>query len=216
MLRWMVSRLKSRKRNFRRILFRIFRLAENGQRQFVRFRKNLNRNDPHLDLAGRQMRVYSIALPDHHFAIDPDHPFGANLLAGGKGRRARIDDALREAIMVPQVDEEQAAMVAHAMNPARNAHCLAGIAFPERAAGRGAVSMQSIRRRAFHLLGMPVYSAPFTRDLSGFRFGIFRFLLARNGGLRPPALSGFFHRSHPLGSKPACQKDFHHASGAAA
>ena len=118
--------------------------------------------------------------------------------------------------MVAQVHEEQPAMVALAMDPARQADCLAGVGASRARRRCGAVGMQSIRKRTLRLGGMPVYFAPFTRDLAAFDFGSFRFLLAGNGGLRPPALSGFFHRSHPLGSKPACQKDFHHASGAAA
>src|SRR5438445_13081037 len=43
--------------------------------------------------------------------------------------------------MVAQIDEQQPAMVANAMAPARQPNCLANIAVAERAAGVGPVTM---------------------------------------------------------------------------
>jgi hypothetical protein len=43
--------------------------------------------------------------------------------------------------MIAQIDEKHAAMVAHAMHPARDPGGLADIALSERAAGMGAVTM---------------------------------------------------------------------------
>ena len=59
------------------------------------------------------------ALP--HQAVDPDHPFRAQLFGGLEGRRIRVGHHLGEAVMVAQVDEQHAAMVADAVTPARKA-----------------------------------------------------------------------------------------------
>ena len=59
----------------------------------------------------------------------------------GEGRRIRLDHALGDAVMVAQVDEDQPAMVAAAIDPARQAHGLADIGFAELAAGMGAIGV---------------------------------------------------------------------------
>jgi hypothetical protein len=51
---------------------------------------------------------------------------------------------LRQAVMVAQIDEQNAAMVANAMAPAGQTNILADIALPERAAGMGAVTMHRV------------------------------------------------------------------------
>src|ERR1700712_3539705 len=62
-----------------------------------------------------------------------------------EGRGAGGEDALRKAEMVPQIDEEQAAMVALAVNPTRKPDGLAGITGAKRAAGMGAVGVHGGR-----------------------------------------------------------------------
>ena len=60
-------------------------------------------------------------------AVDPDHDFRAQLLGLTEGRRIRIDHALGQAVVVAQIDEQHAAMVADAMAPAGQADRGAGL-----------------------------------------------------------------------------------------
>ena len=81
----------------------------------------------------------SEALADE--AVDAHHEFGAQLFGIPEGRRVGIDHALRQAVMIAQVDEQHAAVVADSVAPARKAHGLPGLGEAERAASVGAVSM---------------------------------------------------------------------------
>src|SRR5262249_52940934 len=63
------------------------------------------------------------------------------LLGQREGRRIRVHHALGQAVMVAQVNEQHAAMVADAVAPAGQANGLADVALAERAAGMGPVTM---------------------------------------------------------------------------
>jgi hypothetical protein len=76
-----------------------------------------------------------------HLPIDADHPFGAHLLRGGKGRRIGVGDDLGQAVMVAQVDEQQTAMVADAMHPAGKADGLTDLGRAEGPASERAIAM---------------------------------------------------------------------------
>ena len=60
-------------------------------------------------------------------AVDADHPFGAHRLDRLKAGAVRVGQHLRHAVMVAQVDEQDAAVVAHPVHPAGQAHGLAHI-----------------------------------------------------------------------------------------
>ena len=76
-----------------------------------------------------------------HRAVDADHPFGAHPLGRAEGRRVGVGDALGQAVVVAQVDEQQAAVVAHPMDPAGKAHGLADIGGLEGATGMAAIAV---------------------------------------------------------------------------
>ena len=59
----------------------------------------------------------------------------------GEQRRRDVDHALRDAVMVAQIDEQQLAVVALAVHPARQPGRGAGIRQAERAAGMGAIGV---------------------------------------------------------------------------
>ena len=122
-------------------IFRIFLLAEHRQRQFAGRTQHLDLADVKLDRAGRQFRIVGAVGTAAHLAVDPHHPLRAQLFGVLEGRRIRIGDALRQAVMVAQIDEQHAAMVANAMAPARQTNRLVDIALAERAAGVGPVTM---------------------------------------------------------------------------
>ena len=51
----------------------------------------------------------------------------------------RVGHGLGQAVMVAEIDEQQPAVIAHAMHPARQPHGLADILFAQRAASMGAI-----------------------------------------------------------------------------
>ena len=102
-------------------VFRIFLLAEHRQRQFGGRPQHLDLADIDFDHAGRQFRIVGAVGAAAHLAVDPHHPFRAQLLGFLERRRIRVGHALGQAVMVAQIDEQHAAMVADTMAPARKA-----------------------------------------------------------------------------------------------
>ena len=125
-------------------VLRIFLVAEHRQRQFAGRPQHLDLADIDLDHAGRQFRIVGAGGTAAHLAVDPHHPFRTQLFGVLECRRIRIGHALRQAVMVAQIDEQHAAMVADAMAPARQPDGLADVALAERAAGVGPVAMHGI------------------------------------------------------------------------
>ncbi len=122
-------------------LFGIFLVAEHRHRQFAGRSQHLDLADIDLDRAGRQVRVVGALWALTHLAVDPHHPFRAQRLRQLEGRRIRVGHHLGDAVVVAQVDEQQAAVVADAMTPAGEPDLLANVGFPQRAAGMRTVSV---------------------------------------------------------------------------
>ena len=125
----------------------IVRFAEHRQRQFPGGRQHLDLARENLDLAGRQIGIGRLGGARLDLAVDPDHPFAAHGLGRLESRQIRIGDDLGEAIVVAQVDEQQPAMVADAVHPARNADGGADVGFPQLGAGMAAVTVHDGRFR---------------------------------------------------------------------
>ena len=134
-------------------LLRIFLVAEHRHRQLVGRAQHLDVLDVDLDLTGRQIRVLGAAGTAAHLAVDPHHPFGAQRLDLLERRTVRVGDHLAQAIVVAQIDEENAAVVAHAVHPAGEPDLFVDVALAERAAGVGAIAMHSGVRRKRPLRG---------------------------------------------------------------
>ena len=76
----------------------------------------------HLDLARHEVRIDRAFGARPHEPVDGDAELVAQRLGGGEGGGAiGIADDLHEAFAVAQVDEDDAAVVAAAMDPARQA-----------------------------------------------------------------------------------------------
>ena len=102
-------------------IFGVVGLAEHRQRQFGGLRQHLDAAGENLDLAGGEIGVEGIGGAVADLAVDADHPFGPHLFSRGEGGAIGIGDDLGDAVMIAQVDEQQAAMVPHPMHPARQA-----------------------------------------------------------------------------------------------
>ena len=124
-------------------LFRIFLLAEHRHRQFAGRPQHFDFADIDFNRAGRQVGILGAAGPAAHLAVDAHHPFRAQRLGHLERWAVGIGHHLGEPIMVAQVDEQHAAMVADAMAPARQANLGADVAVAKRAAGMGAVAMHA-------------------------------------------------------------------------
>ena len=77
-------------------------------------------------------------------AVDADDPLAAHGLGRLEGRAIGIDDDLGHAVMVAQVDEQQAAMVADAVHPAGKTDGLADIGFAKSGTSVAAVAVHHI------------------------------------------------------------------------
>jgi len=115
-------------------VFRIFLLAEHRQRQLGRRPQHFDLVDIDFDHAGRQLRIIGPIGAAAHLAVDPHHPFRAELFHVLERRRVGVGHALGDAVMVAQIDEQHTTMVADTMTPAGKTGGLADVAVAERAA----------------------------------------------------------------------------------
>jgi len=79
-----------------------------------------------------------------HFARDANYVFKAQLFDVGENRIVCIDDALGQAVMVAQVDEQQAAVVAFAVNPAGDFDRLALVGKAKLTTSMGAIGVHDV------------------------------------------------------------------------
>jgi hypothetical protein len=116
-------------------LHRLLALVER-ERERLRFVEDLDRLDQHLDLAGREARVDGpLRAPLDQPADGEDElgPDAADRRVGG-GVRGRVEDELGDPLAVPEVDEDQAAVIAPAVRPAHEGGRPPGIRRAERPA----------------------------------------------------------------------------------
>ena len=100
-----------------------------------------------LDLAGVALGVDVLRGSHPDLAVDAQHPFEPCLPSGlvCLGRFVRVDDHLEDAGVVAQVDEDETAMVAPAVDPAERSRSLPRVGGARRAA-IGAVSAHEFLR----------------------------------------------------------------------
>ena len=116
-------------------------VAEHRQRQIARRPQHLDLPHVDLDEAGRHLGILGAGRALAHVAVDAHDKFRTQLLAFSESGRIRIDDALREPIMIAQIDEQQPAVVADAMAPAGEPDGGAVFREAEGAAGVGAIAV---------------------------------------------------------------------------
>ena len=118
-------------------------VAEHRQRQIAGRAQHFNLTDVNLDKPGRHFGVFRPRRALAHLAVDPDDEFGPQLLGRAEGGRIRIDNALGQAVMVPQIDEQHPTVIADAMAPAGKPNVGAILGEGQGAAGVGAVAMHN-------------------------------------------------------------------------
>ncbi len=141
MLAWSRSRRRSRKRYFSRMSSGILGLARDRQRQLVGARLDGDFARAKLDLAGRHLRVDRFGRARDDLAGHRDDAFGAQPVEHVERAAAGIGDDLGQAVMIAQVDEQHPAVIALAVDPARQARRGAGVAAAKVGAGMGAVGV---------------------------------------------------------------------------
>ncbi len=119
----------------------IFLFARNRHRQLDRRRLHRDLARTHFDLARRQVGVDRLRRARDDVAGHRHDAFGAQAVEDREGRIARVRDDLGQAIMVAQIDEQQPAMVALAMHPAREADILADMLGAKLTAGVRAIGV---------------------------------------------------------------------------
>ena len=102
-------------------VLRIFLLARHRHRQFRCRRQNSGAPRKDLDRAGRQIGVHRASRTRLDQTVDGDDAFYPRALQHRQGRRIAVRDYLGDAVMVAQIDEQHAAMIALAVHPARQA-----------------------------------------------------------------------------------------------
>jgi hypothetical protein len=98
-----------------------------------------------LDLPRGELRIDGRRRSRHHAPGHRHHALEAEALGGGEMRAARVQHDLREPEVVPQVEEEQGAMVTLPVDPARQPDGATDVTAPELPARMGAIG---VRRRA--------------------------------------------------------------------
>ena len=126
---------------FQARLFGIVLIAEDRQGQLRRLAQHFDFGHVDLDLAGRHVGVFRTLGAGADLAVKPHHPFRAQGLGGDEGGRIGVHHALGHPIVVAQIDEEHATMVADAVAPAGEADVLPDQGRGGLGAGMGAVAM---------------------------------------------------------------------------
>ena len=120
---------------------RLRRLVVPGdlERNHVGFAENLHIGCPDLDFTGGQFRVDRLGRAGDDPAVETDDGFDPPAVQSLIERALRIDDDLRDAVVVAQVDENDAAVVADAVNPPRDPDLFADLGLAKLPAGVGAI-----------------------------------------------------------------------------
>ncbi len=171
--------------------FGIFLVTKHRQGQLARFRQHCNAGRIDLHQAGWKFGIFAAMRPDAKLAVNAHHPLGAKRLGYPKGSDVGINNNLRQSVVIAQIDEQQAAVVADPMHPARQTNFLANLFRAQLAAIVAPVRVHSVdpdglkierrRRRTekdgcqdFGLTGMELSSPHVTcrRGLPGCWLGI--------------------------------------------
>ncbi len=126
---------------------RVFLIAKHHQRQFLGGAQNFQITHEDLDLTGRQFRVHQFGVTCLNGAVDADTPFGTHGFHLRKNWAIGVAQDLSDAIVIAQIDEQDAAVIADPVDPARQANGLAHVGFIKVSAGMAAESVHRVSPR---------------------------------------------------------------------
>ena len=113
----------------------IVAFAEHRQRQFLRGGLDCHFLRVDFHSAGRQRLVDRALATREHLARNGDDRFDADRLGGAECGAVAVENDLGDAVMVAQIDEQHAAMIALAMHPAGQADLAAHVGGAQLGAG---------------------------------------------------------------------------------
>ena len=122
-------------------VLRIFGLGIDRKRQRLGLREDLYVGDGELDLAGVELGVDRIGRAGGDPPGHRDHAFEPQRVRRREERRRDIDHALRDAVMIAQIDKKELSMIALAMHPPGQPRRLAGIGQAQGSASVGSVGV---------------------------------------------------------------------------
>ena len=126
----------------------VFLIPEHHQRQFLGCAQHFHIAHEHFDLARGELRVHQFRITRLHHAVNADTPFRTHLFHVLEHRAVGVAQDLGHAVMVAQVDEQDATMVAHPVHPAREANGFTNMRGAQIGAGMAAIGMhRGISRR---------------------------------------------------------------------
>ena len=108
-------------------LFGVFLLTEHHQGQLSRRAEHFYVTDEHLNFSGWNFGVNKAFVPRHDVAINADTPFAADFLNLGKYGAIGIGHNLCDAVVIAQIDEQQPAVITHAVHPTGQANGLTNV-----------------------------------------------------------------------------------------
>ena len=97
-----------------------------------------------LNFTGGELGVDGFGDTVNDFSGETDGGFNAPVFDAFVKRFGRIDNDLSQAVVVAQIDENDAAVVAYAMDPAGNFYSFANVFFAQLAAGVCSVSVHGV------------------------------------------------------------------------
>ena len=91
-----------------------------------------------------KVRVDRIGAARDHRTCESYHALRTQRFKLVKARAADLNDTLGQAVVVAQIDEQQVAVIALAMDPARDPGDFADVAFAQRATCMGTISVHGV------------------------------------------------------------------------
>jgi hypothetical protein len=125
-------------------ILRILGLAGDGHWQFGGGGLDLDGVGDNLDIAGGELGIDRPAFAPDDLAGDRDDRFDAQPVEDGQRLRPGAGDDLGQAVVVAKIDEQHPAMVALAVDPAREAHGGADVRGAQGSASVGAIGVHDV------------------------------------------------------------------------
>ena len=122
-------------------LLRVLGVARDLERKRLRHGLDRELGNLELDLPGGELRVDRVGRARYDRAGDRDHALELECRGGREGRAAAGEHALRDPVVVPEVDEEEVPVVALPVDPAREPRGAPRVLGPQLAAGVGPAAM---------------------------------------------------------------------------